>query len=228
MHRMLWYILLTILPLPTMSIDIGSMTAIMEPTKDFMARTITNNSSSPKIYELDVERLSDPTIKGVKISMEPGELLFTPKRFTLHSRKVQNVKFYYKGQSDSKERYYRVTFTESPAAQVDNGEQVLRRGTVAMKLALQSILVVRPRQVRFEYQLNPGGASITNTGNTFFEFMVKQGCEQPDSEADSKYLLPGETYQNPKIGKAGNQHIIIYQQRFIPLGKECWTEKTHH
>ena len=119
---------------------------------------------------------------------------------------------------------YRITFTESPAAQVDEGSQTQHRGTVEVKLALQSILVVRPRQSRFAYQLDPVQSAITNTGNTYFEFMVKRGCQQADSEADSKYLLPGETYHNPGINQQGNQKLIVYQSRFIPVGKDCWPD----
>ncbi len=87
---------------------------------------------------------------------------------------MQNVKLYYKGPADGQERYYRITFTESPAAQLDESGQARRRGALEMKLALQSILVVRPRQERFEYRLDQAAGSITNTGNSF-EFMVKRG-----------------------------------------------------
>lgn len=107
---------------------------------------------------------------------------------------------------------------------MDEGSQTQHRGTVEVKLALQSILVVRPRQSRFAYQLDPAQSAITNTGNTYFEFMVKRGCQQADSEADSKYLLPGETYHNPGINQPGNQKLIVYQSRFIPVGKDCWPD----
>lgn len=111
---------------------------------------------------------------------------------------------------------------------MDEGSQTQHRGTVEVKLALQSILVVRPRQSRFAYQLDPAQSTITNTGNTYFEFMVKRGCQQADSEADSeadsKYLLPGETYHNPGINQPGNQKLIVYQSRFIPVGKDCWPD----
>ena len=39
-----------------------------------------------------------------------------------------------------------------------------------------------------------------------------------------KYLLPGETYHNPGINQPGNQKLIIYQSRFIPVGKDCWPD----
>lgn len=222
MHRLPWLLLASMLTSQAAAIDIGAMTVAMAPKQEFIARTLTNNSTSPKVYEVQMEKISDPTARGRTLPTVPGELLFAPKRFTLHARQAQNVKLYYKGPADSQERYYRITFTESPAAQVDDGTQTQHRGTVEVKLALQSILVVRPRQSRFAYQLDLAQSSITNTGNTYFEFMIKKGCEQPDHEAESKYLLPGESYQNHKIGKTGNLHVIIYQQQFIPLGNECW------
>lgn len=224
MYRLVLTLLAGLLASQAMAIDIGAMTLAMAPKEDFITRTVTNNSASPKLYEVQMEKISDPTATGQVVPTIPGELLFAPKRFTLHAKRAQNVKFYYKGSADDRERYYRITFTESPAAQVDEGGQALRRGTVEVKLALQSILVVRPRQEHFAYRFDQVGGSITNTGNSFFEFMVKQGCDQPDSQADSKYLLPGETYRNPRINQPGNQKLIVYQSRFIPVGKDCWPD----
>lgn len=209
---------------PTFAIDIGAATTVMAPSDDFLAKTVTNNNMTTKVYEVKVQKITNPTANGQPIEMPAGELLYSPKRFVLSAGQQQNVKVFYKGESDHQERYYWLTFVESPTAQLVTGEKNAATGTQEMKLALQSTLVVRPRQVRFEYQLSPGGTSITNTGNTFFEFMVKQGCEQPDSEADSKYLLPGETYQNPRIGQTGNQKLIVYQSRFIAVGKDCWPD----
>lgn len=221
MYRILWPLLAGALVSQAMAIDIGAMTIAMAPKEDFITRTVTNNSTSPKVYEVQMEKISDPTATGQAAPTIPGELLFAPKRFTLHAKRAQNVKFYYKGPADALERYYRITFTESPAAQIDEGGQALRRGAVEVKLALQSILVVRPRQVHFDYQLNTTQNFIRNSGNTYFEFMIKQSCEQPDHDAKSKYLLPGEIYHNRKIGQLGSQHIIIYQHKFVFLGKDC-------
>ncbi len=209
---------------PTFAIDIGAATTVMAPSDDFLAKTVTNNNMTTKVYEVKVRKTTNPTASGQAMEMPAGELLYSPKRFVLSAGQQQNVKVFYKGVADHQERYYWLTFIESPTAQLATQEDSKATGTQEMKVKLQSILVVRPRQVRFEYQLNPGGTSIINTGNTFFEFMVKRGCEQPESEADSKYLLPGETYQNPRIGQAGNQKLIVYQSRFIRVGKDCWPD----
>lgn len=178
MHRLLWPLLGGLLASQAAALDIGAMTLAMAPEQEFITRTLTNNSASPKLYDIQMEKISDPTARGRTLPTVPGELLFAPRRFTLHARHAQNVKFYYKGPADDHERYYRITFTESPAAQVDEGSQTQHRGTVEVKLALQSILVVRPRQSRFAYQLDPAQSTITNTGNTYFEFMVKRGGQR--------------------------------------------------
>ncbi|WP_447832573.1 fimbria/pilus periplasmic chaperone [Aeromonas salmonicida] len=224
MRKLFNMLTLIVFSWPTLAIDIGAATTIMEPSIDFLTKTVTNNNETTKIYEVQVKKITNPTVNGLPIDMPAGELLYSPKRFVLRAGQQQNVKIFYKGEPDYQERYYWLTFIESPAAQLATKEDTAATGTQEMKVALQSILVVRPRQVRFEYQLNPGEASITNTGNTFFEFMVKRGCEQPDSEADSKYLLPGETYRNTKISQSGNQKLIVYQSRFIAVGKDCWPD----
>ncbi|MGE6134697.1 fimbria/pilus periplasmic chaperone [Aeromonas salmonicida] len=206
------------------SIDIGATTTVMEPSDDFLTKTITNNNETTKVYEVQTKKITNPTVNGLPLDMPAGELLYSPKRFVLHAGQQQNVKIFYKGTTDHQERYYWLTFVESPTAQLATQENATATGTQEMKLALQSILVVRPRQVHFQYQLNQTEGNIINTGNTYFEFMVKRGCEQSDIEADSKYLLPGETYRNPKISQSGNQKLIVYQSRFIAVGKDCWPD----
>lgn len=206
------------------AIDIGPMTAIMESKEGFVARTVTNNASKNKLYELSAYRITSPKADEALLPMSPGELLFSPKRFMLQPNQRQHVKLYYHGPSDRQERYYRVVFAEVPVAQAVTLDSIGKGSTVEVIVVMESILVVRPRDELFEYRLDKIEGSITNIGNTFFEFMVKQGCDQPDSVADNKYLLPGETYRNLKISQSGNQKLIVHQSRFIPVGKDCWPD----
>ncbi|WP_421324639.1 fimbria/pilus periplasmic chaperone [Aeromonas sp. 604176] len=212
-----------IFPVLAFAFDIGPMTANMAPGLTMLTRTVTNMSDKPKAYLVSAVRISNPKANGIELPMKSGELLFAPKRFLLAPRGTENVKLYYKGPNDNKERYYRVTFTESPAAQKDT--QLRNSSSAAaldINIALQSVLVVRPRKVKMDYQADLVKGLITNTGNTYFEFMVKEGCHQSDSVADSKFLLPGETYHNKKIKEDSNQKFIVYDDKFIPIGNECW------
>lgn len=92
MHRILWFLLAGTLSSQAMAIDIGAMTIAMAPNEEFIARTVTNNSGSPKVYEVQMEKISNPTATGTSVPTVPGELLFAPKRFTLHAKRMQNVK----------------------------------------------------------------------------------------------------------------------------------------
>ncbi|WP_408907772.1 fimbria/pilus periplasmic chaperone [Aeromonas salmonicida] len=115
----------------------------MEPSIDFLTKTVTNNNETTKIYEVQVKKITNPTVNGLPIDMPAGELLYSPKRFVLRAGQQQNVKIFYKGEPDHQERYYWLTFIESPAAQLATKENTAATGTQEMKLALQSILVVR-------------------------------------------------------------------------------------
>lgn len=212
------------IPLRSYAISIGMMNATIEADEDFLTRTVVNNTSTAKVYEVSLAKITNPTASGVLLSMQPGELLYSPKRFTLHPDKRQHVKFYYKGNEQNKELYYRAIFTESPTAQSSKYIKDIQKGTLEMNVEFQSILIVRPRKTQFSYNIDQASGSITNTGNTYFEFMVKEGCDQPDDQADSKYLLPGNTWNNKKIIQPGNQKFIVYNSKFIPIGKDCWPE----
>ncbi|MEX0633119.1 hypothetical protein M8494_17900 [Serratia ureilytica] len=47
---------------------------------------------------------------------------------------------------------------------------------------MDTILVVRPRQVNFAYRLDTQRGALTNTGNTYFKFLLKPGCNSTDEE----------------------------------------------
>lgn len=214
-------LILLLMSLPAWAFDIGPVTTTMESDTEFLTRTVINTSDKPKLYQVKAIKLTTPKIEGKELQIESGELLFSPKRFTLHSRGSQNVKFYYKGSKDDLERYYRITFTEFPAAQTSTPLNAKLSGSVELSLALQSILVVRPRQVNMKYLVDNISGSINNIGNTYFEFMVKDGCKQPESLVDSIFIMPGETYINKKIRSPENQKLIVYQNKFISVDDAC-------
>lgn len=215
--------ILILLPSQVGAIDIGSLTATMEPKQDFINRMVMNTGSITRVYQVNAVKLDTPKLTGSESKIMGGELLFSPKQFSLAPAQRQNVKLYYKGPQDSTERYYRVTFTElAHVARGGEEEQPTISGALDLKTSIRSILVIRPRNVHFDYKVNLAEGYITNTGNTYFEFMVKQGCDQSDSDADSRYVLPGEKYYNKKLLGDINQKFIVYDNRFVPIGKACW------
>lgn len=217
--------ILVLLPSQVGAIDIGSLTATMGPKQDFINRMVMNTGSITRVYQVNAVKLDTPKITGNESKIMGGELLFSPKQFSLAPAQRQNVKLYYKGPQDNTERYYRVTFTE--LAHVAHGgkeENSTISGALDLKTSIRSILVVRPRNTHFDYKINLTEGYIKNTGNTYFEFMVKQGCNQSDSDADSRFLLPGETYHNEKLLGDRNQKFIVYDNNFVQIGKACWKQ----
>lgn len=51
MHRLLWPLLGGLLASQAAALDIGAMTLAMAPEQEFITRTLTNNSASPKLYD---------------------------------------------------------------------------------------------------------------------------------------------------------------------------------
>lgn len=75
-------------------------------------------------------------------------------------------KFYYHGPKDDRERYYRVSFREIPTRNYvmrnKSGTEVSMDPVVVM----DTILVVRPREVRFKWAYDRAAGTVSNTGNT--------------------------------------------------------------
>lgn len=46
---------------PTFAIDIGAATTIMAPSDDFLTKTVTNNNMTTKVYEVKVQKITNPT-----------------------------------------------------------------------------------------------------------------------------------------------------------------------
>lgn len=205
-----------------LALDIGPLTVDMDPEQSFITRTITNSSAQSKVYTIKANKLTNPSSSGKAQPIENGELLYAPKQFTLQPGHKQNIKLYYKGATDTVERYYKIIFTEASAAiSKPVSIHTNTQSNIEMNISLESILVVRPRELSFDYAIDNINGSIKNTGNTYFEVMVKNGCNQPDTDADSKYLLPGESYQNPKLKGDVNHKIIIFNGKFITIGNAC-------
>ncbi|MCE9933881.1 hypothetical protein [Aeromonas salmonicida] len=120
-----------------------------------------------------------------------GELLLTPARMMLPAKGKNNVRFFYKGPMDDKERYYRITWRDT-ALSMDEQRNDSRQAVATTSAQIGTILVVTPRQVRFDYVLNLG--ELTNRGNASYRVVAYGACRgQPDKQCkESYYDLPGK------------------------------------
>ena len=50
---------------------------------------------------------------------------------------------------------------------------------------MDTILVVRPRQVQFKWSFDKVTGTVSNTGNTWFKLLIKPGCDSTEEEGDA-------------------------------------------
>ncbi|MCV5198443.1 hypothetical protein OFM41_33930, partial [Escherichia coli] len=52
-------------------------------------------------------------------------------------------------------------------------------------VVMDTILVVRPRQVQFKWSFDKVTGTVSNTGNTWFKLLIKPGCDSTEEEGDA-------------------------------------------
>ncbi|WP_431225812.1 fimbria/pilus periplasmic chaperone [Serratia sp. L9] len=214
---LLW---LLCLPFTAGAINVGTMTFAMSQDQAFVAKRVLNNNSSARIYQVSIRAIDKPGQQEVRSRPADGELLFAPKQLTLQAGQGEYYKFYYQGPKDNKERYYRVAFREVPTNTLGVAAQQKAGANLEPIVVMDTILVVRPRETRFAYQLDKQQGTIKNSGNTFFKFLLKPGCDSRDEEGITEYLRPGDTLSHSGI-KLKGQKFIIYNDTFINVDKSC-------
>lgn len=192
----------------------------MAADKPFISKRVLNDSHKHSVYSISAIKIDKPGPGGERRqSIKEGELLFAPLSFSLAPGDGEYFKIFYRGPQDDKERYYRVQFTEIPITLLPERN----KGKISEALpaiAMETILVVRPRKVDLSYKLDEQKGVIENTGNTFFKIIVQKGCNSTDDEATIRYVLPGETYRSPDLN-IHNKKFIVALQKYIPVGDRC-------
>lgn len=85
---------------------------------------------------------------------------------------------------------------------------------------MDTILVVRPRQVQFKWSFDQVTGTVSNIGNTWFKLLIKPGCDSTEEEGDAWYLRPGDVVHQPELRQPGN-HYLVYNDKFIKISDSC-------
>ncbi|MEQ4763052.1 hypothetical protein [Klebsiella aerogenes] len=176
------------------AINVGDVTSIMPPDATILAKEIKNTTDTARYVSVSVERISSPMAGGVIIPMESkSELLSTPASLVLPGGSVENFRFFYKGQSDDKERYYRLSWTDEPITDFSTNKK-LKSGEATTSAEIGTILVVAPREEKFNYQRK--NDTITNTGNASFRLISYGPCRDKKKDTgqgcrERYYVMPG-------------------------------------
>lgn len=194
----------------------------LESNKTFFSRTYLNNTDRTNLYKIHIYKIEKPGGKEkdeVKLPIENGEVLYTPLQKILLPNEHEFFKLFYKGPSDNKERYYRIIIEETPVNLVPYNENT-KQPLIVPTVGLNTVMVIRPRELHFSYDHNNVLGTIKNTGNTYFRLHLNDNCDSPDETAKILQLLPGESYQNEWLKKEHQQFIIAFD-RFISLENNC-------
>jgi P pilus assembly chaperone PapD len=214
-----WLVLMCI-PFTAAAINVGPLTFSMTQEHSFSAKRVLNNNLSARIYQVNIRAIDRPGDREVLSRPADGELLFAPRQLMLQAGEAEYYKFFYRGPQDDSERYYRISFREVPTRPFETAQRNAYGVSMEPIVVMDTILVVRPRHTNFTYRLDSRRGTLTNTGNTYFKFLLKPSCNSTDEEGVTEYLRPGDTLTHGGIRLKGPK-FIIYNDQFISVDKSC-------
>ncbi|MCW9445980.1 fimbria/pilus periplasmic chaperone [Klebsiella oxytoca] len=204
------------LPVIAHAISVGDMTFSMAPDAEFVAKRVVNHNKTARLYGVSVIGIDRPGGNEIRSRPADGELLFAPRQFTLQAGMQEYFKFYYRGPQDNRERYYRVVFREIPTLDTLKRNKAGARISLEPVVVVDTILVVRPRQVNFKWSFDKSAGTVTNTGNTWFRLLARREVNDREEDGESWYLRPGDTVKHTILRHDGDKYII-YNDKFIKL-----------
>jgi hypothetical protein len=205
-------------PIAGFAINVGHITTIIDSGMQEVSKEIENDSDQARLVTIRISRISSPEESGKEIPMEvDGELLLSPSRLMLPAKAKNNVRFFYKGPSDSQERYYRITWRDT-ALSIDEEREDSRQAVATTSAQIGTVLVVTPRQSNFDYVLD--GDTLINKGNASYRVVAYGVCrENPNKQCKENYYdLPGKKRvfqrvnvmnKNSHIGLWLGQHFVV-------------------
>ncbi|MFV8907169.1 hypothetical protein ABQ333_18190 [Serratia fonticola] len=220
--RLGWWLAGLMLAFPAQAIYLSSGVFTLESDRTFFSRQFVNNTKETNLYVIAAYRIAKPGVDEQPQPLEQGELLYTPLRKVLEPGAWEYFKIFYRGPADERERYYRIVIQEIPAnlMEMQEGDKT---PLVSPTMALDTIMVIRPRKMRFTYHYDPLAGVLKNTGNTYFRVMIHQGCDGQDDTAKVFNLLPGESYRGADL-RGQNRKFIIGFNKYQRLGEQCFEQ----
>lgn len=168
-------ILITILllSLPVKAINVGSVTTYIFSNTDSTHQLIKNNTDEARLISISIEEISTPDSQGVVIDNHPRDILLTPSTIIMPAQSESNIRFFYQGSSDTKERYYRIYWKDSNLSTTSDSQSE-RNALASATAVVGTILVVNPRIENFSYQYKDN--ILENTGNTSYRVVAYGPC----------------------------------------------------
>lgn len=139
----------------------------MPSDRAFISQPLYNDTPRNNMYSIAAWKIAKPGAGNEPVLPNQGELLYAPLRFNLPPGSSEYFRLYYKGPEDNQERYYRVVFKETPVTLIPF-RTTPQKMDVLPVVAMSTILVVRPRQQRLEWQIDERQGRFTIAEIRFF------------------------------------------------------------
>lgn len=176
------------------AINVGEITTTINSNETWIAKEIKNTTEAARLVTVNIVKISSPMADGKTIPMETKkEIMSTPARAILTGNASENIRFFYNGPQDDKERYYQIQWTDDTISEGDDNHEK-KSGIATTSAAINTILVVAPRKENFNFERKDN--IIYNRGNVSFRVISIGPCKKKKSEKDNtcreRYnLMPG-------------------------------------
>lgn len=191
MKQIYLILLIYLIPLKAIAINVGPITSIINSKENSLTRKITNTSDEARVVLIKVIEVTQPTKKGIILNEHPRDLLLSPSKIIVPAKSEANIKFYYNGPKDNKERYYRIMWRDSNISTSDE-DSSKKRAVATSSALIGTILVVSPRVENFDYEFTKDNILI-NKGNRSYHVVGYGPCNINKKERckEDYYDLPG-------------------------------------
>jgi len=211
--RILAVSLLAIFIFPVHALDVGDISSFLNSDSNVLNKEIRNPTDNGRLVNISIERISSPLEDGKIIQMEvPGEVLMTPASLLLPAKANENIRFFYKGLEDDKERYYRIVWFDQALSDVQQGNTT-RSAMATASARIGTILVVAPRKVKYNHIYDNG--KISNTGNATLRVLAYGPCVKPTEGKECKenyFLLPNRDRKFSRVDiNNKNSRVALWQ-----------------
>ncbi|HBR0931148.1 EcpB family pilus assembly chaperone [Klebsiella variicola] len=205
---------------PAMALSVGDISSFMNSNSNILSKEIRNTTDSGRLVNIHIERLSSPLEEGKVIPMDKqDEILLTPASLLLPANASDVIRFFYKGPSDEKERYYRIIWFDQALSDAQRNSSS-RNAVATASARIGTILVVAPRKVDFSYQYTNG--ILKNTGNATLRILAYGPCLKAADGKECKenyFLMPGKERRFSRVDVSDRKgRVALWQgEQFVPV-----------
>ncbi len=87
-------------------------------------------------------------------------------------------------------------------------------------VVMDTILVVRPREVQFKWSFDKVGRDGEQHRQYRFKLLIKPGCDSTEEGGTRGICVPGTWVRQPALRQPGN-HYLVYNDKFIKISDTC-------